>query len=781
MADPRLITQYPERADWWIEQERYRRSVARVVRKPELTRFLMRYTYEDLRAMRMMPFDELERAATRTRASRASKETDSMTEHRRPRTPRTPRTRTTPADPQLPMTWFEPSPRPPFHAARGRPPAGRSLEISSRSRDPFGRELSAMNLPAAGDLRGRPVEAVYQAAKCYGGGPDVPGCDSGYAAKHRDRERRQDGPLAAFEHEGRRWPTETGTAFYDWLWTRSAIARWGIGIVDRLREYGAFSDQFHRAGALACQAKTAAMVAGMGRARAQAAIESPEAWLRETRGLAERREPVAGETAAPSRIYAGVGSRSTPPDVLDRMEQIAEAMARRGWTLRSGAAAGADSAFENGARRAGGPREIWLPWDGFNGRTADGAARIGRNNPRNRDRARQCHPAWHTLSDGVQKLMLRNVHQVLGPGPGSSPPADVVLCWTPNGAAGGGTGHAVRLARRHGIPVVDLGTGDRRALRAAVDAALERGLPPDVAELIAARPRQAAPDAYRILVTGDLRGDEAAALERRLDELAAGMADVAVIAGTDPATGAAVTWAAERGHARINPGPRRDDHPGPEPPSCRAARLLNAKPHVVVECGGDWSAHTQAVRDLAELRGVPSERCEGVSRRPTGIEHHLAHAEAERRRAPDPAPRAAGKTRRRRPSRYDAVDRFVSDLAEPGARIVRAAARRHRVTDPETVRRALFVTNSPIRATLLGADAWTTRDRLENDPLGVLTRGIGPAELQAALKLARSVTNALTRAGLSTAASRSPEAAAEGLRPRSLDAPRPRRAHQPTR
>ena len=35
----RLITQHPERADWWIEQERFRRSVARTVRKPELTRF----------------------------------------------------------------------------------------------------------------------------------------------------------------------------------------------------------------------------------------------------------------------------------------------------------------------------------------------------------------------------------------------------------------------------------------------------------------------------------------------------------------------------------------------------------------------------------------------------------------------------------------------------------------------------------------------------------------------------------------------------------------------
>ena len=708
-----------------------------------------------------------------------------MTENRRPHRPQTLHTRKTPAAPRPPMTWFHPSPRPPFHAARGRPPAGRSLEISSRSRDPLGRDLSAMNLPAAGDPRRRPVEAVYQAAKCYGGGgPDAPGCDSGYAAKRRDRERRRDGPLSAFEHQGRRWPAGTGSAFYDWLWTRSAIERWGIEVVDRLREYGAFSDQFHHAGALACQAKTAAMVAGMGRARAQAAIETPEAWLRETRGAAERRPPAPRGTTAPNRIYAGVGSRSTPPDILDLMERIAEAMARRGWTLRSGAAAGADGAFENGAERAGGPREIWLPWDGFNGRTADGATRVGRNSARNRDRARQCHPAWHTLSDGAQKLMVRNVHQVLGPEPGSSPPADVMLCWTPDGAAGGGTGLAVRLARRHGIPVVDLGTVDARELQAAVGAAVERGLPADVAELLDERPRRTAPDAYRILVTGDLRGDEAPALERQLDALAGGRSDVAVIAGTDPAAGAAVAWAAERGHARIDPGPRRDSHAGPEPPSCRAGRLLAAKPHVVVECGGDWNAYTQAVRDLAEVDGVRIERCDGAARRPTGIEHQMAQAEAERRRAAPPVRQATEKTRRRRPGRYDAVDRFVGErlrLAEPSAGIVRAAARRHRVTDPDTVRRALFVTDSPARAALLGAGAWTTRDRLEKDPLGILTRGASPAELRAALKLARSVINALERAGLSRTAVRGPEASPAGMRPRLIAAERTRRAPQPTR
>ena len=178
------------------------------------------------------------------------------------------------------MTWFRPAPHPPFYAAveHGRP--RRTLEISSRSSDRLGRDLSAMNLPADGDPHGRPVEAVYQAAKCYGdGGPDTHVSRSGYEAKHHDRERRRQGPLAGFRHEGRQWPPETGSAFYDWLWTRSALRCCGHGVVERLQRYDGFTDQFHRPGALACQAKTAAIVAGMGLSRARAAIQTPEAWL----------------------------------------------------------------------------------------------------------------------------------------------------------------------------------------------------------------------------------------------------------------------------------------------------------------------------------------------------------------------------------------------------------------------------------------------------------------------------------------------------------------------
>lgn len=40
--------------------------------------------------------------------------------------------------------------------------------------------------------------------------------------------------------------------------------------------------------------------------------------------------------------YAGIGSRSTPPDVLAFMEELGQTLATAGYALRSGAAQGAD-------------------------------------------------------------------------------------------------------------------------------------------------------------------------------------------------------------------------------------------------------------------------------------------------------------------------------------------------------------------------------------------------------------------------------------------------------
>lgn len=136
-----------------------------------------------------------------------------------------------------------------------------------------------------------------------------------------------------------------------------------------------------------------------------------------------------------SRFYAGIGSRETPADVLSLMEKIAARLGAGGFTLRSGGAGGADSAFERGA--AGFSMEIFLPWKGFNGNRSPHFS----PSPEAFALAEQYHPAWHRLSQGARKLMARNSHQVLGANLDS--PVEFIVCWT---GPSGGTCQALRMA-----------------------------------------------------------------------------------------------------------------------------------------------------------------------------------------------------------------------------------------------------------------------------------------------------------------------------------------------
>lgn len=150
------------------------------------------------------------------------------------------------------------------------------------------------------------------------------------------------------------------------------------------------------------------------------------------------------------KFYAGIGSRQTPPDVLALMTALAQRLASQGWTLRSGGADGADTAFEIGA---GEHSIIYLPWRGFNGRTR--GVVVG-DIPRLRTIAEAHHPNWPACSRGARALHTRNVAQVLGHTENAAP-SSMVICWTPNGSGTGGTGQAIRIARSFGIPVRDLG------------------------------------------------------------------------------------------------------------------------------------------------------------------------------------------------------------------------------------------------------------------------------------------------------------------------------------
>ena len=134
-------------------------------------------------------------------------------------------------------------------------------------------------------------------------------------------------------------------------------------------------------------------------------------------------------------------------------------MGRKGFILRSGAADGSDTGFEQGCDHVNGGKKIYLPWKYFNKRfdikfveISDAAFEL----------ASTPHPGWTYLKQGARRLHARNTYQVLGEY--LDTPSDFTVCWTPDGAETedqltsktGGTATAIRLSCRKGIPVFNL-------------------------------------------------------------------------------------------------------------------------------------------------------------------------------------------------------------------------------------------------------------------------------------------------------------------------------------
>lgn len=151
------------------------------------------------------------------------------------------------------------------------------------------------------------------------------------------------------------------------------------------------------------------------------------------------------------RYYAGIGSRETPKEIIDIMIQIAESLGKMGVVLRSGAAEGADSAFELGCDKVNGLKEIYLPWNGFQ----NSKSTLVVKDPKAFEFVEKYHPGFSRLSQGALKLQARNSHQVLGWDLKS--PSDFIVCYTPKGKRSGGTGQALRMAEDYSIPIFDCG------------------------------------------------------------------------------------------------------------------------------------------------------------------------------------------------------------------------------------------------------------------------------------------------------------------------------------
>ena len=190
--------------------------------------------------------------------------------------------------------------------------------------------------------------------------------------------------------------------------------------------------------------------------------------------VARLREVLADAEPQPDAFaYAGVGSRRTPPDVLDAMSDIAQTLGDAGTALSTGGADGADKAFETGALRTDAPITVHTPWPGYNGYRPgrDPETDIDIVHPQSTDTieghtyadlAREHHPYWQRCSRGARALFVRNVSILAGAldDDGGRLPVRAVIAYTPNGLPvgreAGGTGHTLRTAASLDIPCVNL-------------------------------------------------------------------------------------------------------------------------------------------------------------------------------------------------------------------------------------------------------------------------------------------------------------------------------------
>jgi hypothetical protein len=152
-----------------------------------------------------------------------------------------------------------------------------------------------------------------------------------------------------------------------------------------------------------------------------------------------------------TKHYTGIGSRDCPLEVQQQMYAIANRLAAAGYTLRSGGAQGADTAFETGCIEANGSKEIFLPWSKFEGNestlcnSSKDAYRIAGEFVEFQGRK------FSIYKRGTRALMARNIHQLLGKD--LKTPSEFVVCWY---SKTGGTSFTALVAECYKIPVYNL-------------------------------------------------------------------------------------------------------------------------------------------------------------------------------------------------------------------------------------------------------------------------------------------------------------------------------------
>ena len=157
------------------------------------------------------------------------------------------------------------------------------LEVSSKSSDQIGNNLSAFNLrfysPAS--RQALSVECAFQGSKVFEtAGPFTDIFEMTSLEAKQDPRLRTSGRLTGFRFLNTDWPLEPATAFYDWMYI-SAL-RQKPDLVRRVGAYSAFTDiEFNPQKSINCQAYSVALFCALQqRGLLEGALSSEEAFLR---------------------------------------------------------------------------------------------------------------------------------------------------------------------------------------------------------------------------------------------------------------------------------------------------------------------------------------------------------------------------------------------------------------------------------------------------------------------------------------------------------------------
>lgn len=156
------------------------------------------------------------------------------------------------------------------------------LEISSKSPDQLGVQLSAFNLSFTTVLQKQTmtVECAFQGSKVFSeGGPYTDLFDTTSIEAKKDQRLKKSGMLQGFRFFGMDWPLEPKTAFYDWLYM-NALAK-NEAYVNQIQNYQAFTDiEFNPNKSINCQAYAAALFVSLQqRGMLNQVLKSKEAYL----------------------------------------------------------------------------------------------------------------------------------------------------------------------------------------------------------------------------------------------------------------------------------------------------------------------------------------------------------------------------------------------------------------------------------------------------------------------------------------------------------------------